>query len=75
MKLLMNSDLESVVSELLNLWELKELRHDILSQFFDGVNCGLRAGKPKNNGLLRKKNNKGLILRQKGTRMDEDGED
>ena len=47
MKLLMNSDLESVVSELLNLWELKELRHDILSHFFDGLNCDLRAGNLK----------------------------
>jgi hypothetical protein len=33
------------------------------------------VGKPKNNGLLRKKNTKGLILKQKGTRMAEDGED
>ena len=30
------------------------------------------VGKPKNNGLLRKKNTKGLILKQKGTRMAED---
>ena len=31
--------------------------------------------KPKNIGLLRKKNTKGLILAQKGIRMAEDGED
>ena len=31
--------------------------------------------KPKNNGLLRKKNTKGVILKQKGTRMTENGED
>ena len=31
--------------------------------------------KPKNEGLLRKKNTKGLILKQKGTKMAEDGED
>ena len=53
----------------------KELRHDILSHFFDGLNCGLSAGKPKNNGLLRKENTKGLILKKKGTRMAEDGQD
>ena len=32
-------------------------------------------GNLKNNGLLRKKNTKGVILKQKGTRMAEDGED
>ena len=41
--------------------------------FFDGLNHGLSARKPKNNGLLRKRNIKGVILKQKGTRMDEDG--
>ena len=51
---------------------LKELRHDILNHFFDGLNIGSIVGKPKNNGLLRKKNTKGVIL--KGTRMDEDEE-
>ena len=55
--------------------DLKELCHDILSYFFDGLNCGLSVGQPKNNGLLRKKNTKGVILKQKGTRMAEDGED
>ena len=35
----------------------------------------LSVGKPKTNGLLRKKNTNGLILKQKGTRMAEDGED
>ena len=49
---------------------LKELCHDILSHFFKGL-----VGEPKNNGLLRKKNTKGLILKQKGTKMAEDGED
>ena len=38
---------------------LKQLRHNILSHFFDGLNCGLSAGKPKNAGLLRKKTPKG----------------
>ena len=42
----------------------KELRH-----FFEGRNCGLSVAKPKNYGLLRKKNTKGLILGQKGTRV------
>ena len=55
--------------------QLQELRHDILSYFFDGLNCGSSVGKPKNDGLLRKKNTKDLILKQKGTRMAEDGED
>ena len=45
---------------------LKELRHDILSHSFDGLNNGNSVG---NNGLLRKKNSKGVILEQKGTRM------
>ena len=53
----------------------KELRHDILSHFFNGINCGYSAGKPKNNVLLRKKNLKGVILKRKGARMAEDGED
>ena len=60
---------------LLKMGLLKELRHDILSHFFDGLNYGLSAGKPKNNGLLKRKHTKGLILKQKGTRMAEDGED
>ena len=38
---------------------LKELRHHIPSHFFDGLNCSLSVGKPKNNSLLRKKNTKG----------------
>ena len=54
---------------------LKELRHDISSHFFDSLNCGSSVGKRKNNGLLRKKNTKGLILKRKGTRMAEDGKD
>ena len=54
---------------------LKELRHDIWSHFFDGLSCGASVGKPKTNGLLRKKNTRGFILKQKGTRMAEDGED
>ena len=33
---------------------LKELRHDSLSHFFDGLNRGSRVEKPENNGLLRK---------------------
>ena len=53
----------------------KELRHDILSPFFKSLNNSLSVGKPKYNGLLRKKNSKGMIVEQKGTRMAEDGED
>ena len=53
----------------------KEPRHDVLSHFFDGLNYGSSVVKPKNNGLLRKKNTKGIILKQKGTRIPEDGED
>ena len=49
---------------------LKEICHNILSHFFNGLNC-----EPKNNGLLRKKNTKGLILKQNGARMIENGED
>ena len=59
----------------LRLTMLKELRHDILSRFFDFLNCGSSVGKMKNNGVLRKKNTKGLVLKQKGTRMAEDGKD
>ena len=54
---------------------LEELRHDILSHFYDGLNDGQSIVKPKNDGLLRKKNIKGVILEQKETRMAEDGED
>ena len=54
---------------------LKELRHDILSHFFDGLSHGLSFGKPKTNGLLMKEKPKGVILKQKGTRMAEDGGD
>ena len=50
---------------------LKELRHDILSHFFDVLNCGSAFGKIKNNGVLRKKNTKELVLKQKVTRMAE----
>ena len=46
-----------------------------MSHFFDGLDCGLSVGKPDNNGLLMKKNAKGMILKQKGTRMAEDGDD
>ena len=54
---------------------LKELRHDILSNFFDGLSHGLSVGKPKTNGLLIKEKTKGVILKQAGTSMAEDGED
>ena len=54
---------------------LKELLHDILSHFYESLNYGLSIAKPKTNGLLRKKNTKELILKQKGTRMAEDGEE
>ena len=58
----------------LQFMELNEQRYDMLSQL-DGLNCGSSVGNPKSNGLLKKKKNKGLILKQKGTRMTEDGED
>ena len=54
---------------------LKELGHEILSHFFDGLNYGESVAKPKNNGMLSKKNTKGAILKQKGTRMVEDCKD
>ena len=54
---------------------LAKLRHGILIHFFDGLNCNSSAGKLKNNDLLRKKNNEGLILKKIGIRMAEDGED
>ena len=43
--------------------------------FFDGLSYVWSVAKPKNNGLLWKKNIKGVILEQKGTRVAEDGED
>ena len=54
---------------------LKELRLYILGHFIYTLIYGLSFEKPKNDGLLRKENTKGLILKQKGTRMAEDGED
>ena len=54
---------------------LKELRHDILSHFFEGLSHGLSVGKPKTNGLLIKEKTKGVILKKKGTRIAKDGED
>ena len=54
---------------------LKELRHHILSHFFDGLSHGLSVWKPKTNDLLMKEKTKGVILKQKGTRIAEDGED
>ena len=32
---------------------LKELRHNILSHFFEGLNFGSSVGRPKNNGLVK----------------------
>ena len=55
--------------------KLKEPRHNILSHFFDGQNYDSSVWKPKNNGLLRKINTKGMFLEQKGTRMAESGKD
>ena len=54
---------------------LKELRHDILSHFFDDLSHSASVGKPKTNGLLMKEKTKGVILKEKGARMAEDGED
>ena len=42
--------------------------------FLGRPNYGLSVGKHKNNGLLRKKNTKGVILEQKGTRVAKDSE-
>ena len=42
----------------LNNLEQEELRHDILSHFFDGLTYVYGVGKPKTNGLPRKKNTK-----------------
>ena len=53
---------------------LKKQHRDILSHFFERLNCGLSVAKPKNNGLLSKEDTKGMILKQKGTRMAKDGE-
>ena len=50
---------------------LKELHHI----FFDDLNDSESVEKPKNTSLLRKKNTRGVILKQKGTRIAEDGED
>ena len=43
--------------------------------FFRGLSHSLSVGKPKTNGLLMKDKTKGVLLKQKGTRMAEDGED
>ena len=48
---------------------------DILSHFFDGLSHSLSVRKPKTNDLLKEEKPKGEILKQKGTRMAEDGED
>ena len=58
-----------------NKFLLKELRHDILGHFFDSVSHSWSVGKPKTNALLMKEKTKGVILKQKGRRMAEDGED
>ena len=69
------SDLRNCkLSELLEVI-FKELRHDILGHFFDGVSHGSSVGKPKTNDLLMKEKTKGVILKQKGTRMADDEED
>ena len=54
---------------------LKELRHDILGHIFDGRNNGQSVAKLKNNGLLRKKTTKEVIIEQKETRVDDEAED
>ena len=59
----------------LDLGNLKELRHNILSHFFDALSNGVSVEKPKTNGLLMKEKTKGVTLKQKGTTMAEDGED
>ena len=38
---------------------------NILSRFLEGLNYGLSVKKPKSNGLLKKKNTKGVILEEK----------
>ena len=57
-----------LLSSFLFFSSLKELHHDMLCHFFNGLSCGSDVGKPKNNGFLRIKNTKGLIPKQKGTR-------
>ena len=55
---------------------LKELRHDILSHFFDSLNYDKSARKPKNNGLLKLRRKKQRIYsKAKGTTTAENGED
>ena len=49
----------------------RKLRHNLLSHFFDGLNYGLSVAKPKNNGLLRKKNTKGGDSRGKRNQDEE----
>ena len=46
-----------------------------MCHFFYGINYGKSVVIPKSNGLLKKKNTKGMILEQKGARIAEDGED
>ena len=54
--------------------EVKGAMSQYLSHFFDGPNYGLNVGKLKTNAFLRKKNTKGLIVKQKRTRMAADGD-
>ena len=49
--------------------------HDNLSNFFDTLITVKVLGNLKNSDFLRKKNTKGVILKQKGTRMTENEED
>ena len=43
------AEIEAKVKWAFFFFTLKELRHDILGCFFDGLNGGLSAGKPNNN--------------------------
>ena len=48
----------------------KDTTSQYLRHSFDSLNCVSSNKQPKNNSFLRKKNTKGLILKQKGTRME-----
>ena len=66
-----------LIKYLMVIWSFKGATTRYFESFLPRPNLkyGLSAAKPKSNGLLRKKNTKGVILEQKGTRMTEDCKD
>ena len=58
-----------------HLKRIKEATSRYFESFLWRPKLRLKSCEPKNHELLRKKNTKGVILEQKGTRMAEDGED